>query len=59
LDEIIGIGEIRRNRLLREFGSLEKIAAATDQEFRDAAGIDAKTAAKIRETLNSSSSFSN
>jgi excinuclease ABC subunit C len=55
LDQIIGVGEIRRNRLLREFGSLEKIANASDEELRDAAGVDAKTAAKIRENLSSSS----
>jgi excinuclease ABC subunit C len=54
LDQIIGVGEIRRNRLLREFGSLEQIAQASDQELREAAGVDAKTAAKIRERLHSS-----
>jgi excinuclease ABC subunit C len=47
LDQIIGVGEIRRNRLLRRFGSLEKIAAATDEELRTA-GLDAKTAAELR-----------
>jgi excinuclease ABC subunit C len=51
LDQIIGVGEIRRTRLLREFGSLEKIAAASDQELRDTAGVDAKTAAEIRKAL--------
>ncbi|WP_447973611.1 excinuclease ABC subunit UvrC [Nitrospira sp. Kam-Ns4a] len=50
LDQIIGVGELRRNRLLQKFGSLERIAAATDEELR-AAGVDAKTAAEIRRTL--------
>jgi excinuclease ABC subunit C len=50
LDQIIGVGEIRRNRLLQKFGSLEQIAAATDEELREA-GVDAKTAAEIRKTL--------
>jgi len=50
LDQIIGVGEIRRNRLLREFGSLEKIAEASDEQLREA-GVDAKTAAKIRRAL--------
>ncbi len=50
LDQVIGVGEIRRTRLLREFGSLEKIATATDEELHEA-GIDAKTAAEIRKTL--------
>lgn len=50
LDQIIGVGEIRRNSLLRKFGSIEQIATATDQELREA-GIDAKTAAEIRKAL--------
>lgn len=45
-----GVGEIRRNRLLREFGSIEKVATATDEELREA-GVDAKTAAEIRKAL--------
>jgi excinuclease ABC subunit C len=52
LDQIIGVGEIRRNRLLRQFGSIKQIAAATDEALREAAGIDAKTAAEIRKTLS-------
>ena len=52
LDQIIGVGEIRRTRLLREFGSLEKIAAATDEELREAAGVNAKTAGEIRKALH-------
>ncbi|MBI4400675.1 MAG: excinuclease ABC subunit UvrC [Nitrospirae bacterium] len=50
LDQIIGVGEIRRTRLLRKFGSVEKIAKATDDELREA-GVDAKTAAEIRKAL--------
>jgi len=50
LNQIIGVGEIRRNRLLRTFGSLEMIAAATDEQLREA-GVDAKTAAEIRKAL--------
>jgi excinuclease ABC subunit C len=50
LDQIIGVGEIRRNRLLRKFGSIEQIAAATEEELRQT-GIDAKTAAEIRSAL--------
>jgi excinuclease ABC subunit C len=52
LDQIIGVGEIRRKRLLREFDSLEQIATATDAELKDAAGVDAKTAAAIRKALS-------
>lgn len=50
LDAITGVGEIRRKTLLRRFGSLEKIAEATDEQLRDA-GVDAKTAAEIRKSL--------
>jgi excinuclease ABC subunit C len=50
LDQIIGVGEIRRNTLLRKFGSLEKIAAATDEQLREA-GLDARTATEIRKAL--------
>ncbi len=50
LDQIIGVGEIRRNRLLRSFGSLEKIIGATDEQLHEA-GVDAKTAAEIRKAL--------
>ncbi len=50
LDAIPGIGEVRRKSLLRRFGSLEKIAEATDDQLRDA-GVDAKTAAELRKAL--------
>lgn len=54
LDRIAGIGKVRRNALLRKFGSVEKIAAATDAQLR-AAGLDARTSAEIRKVLASSS----
>lgn len=50
LDRIIGVGEVRRNTLLRKFGSLDRIAQATDEELQKA-GVDAKTAAAIRNAL--------
>jgi excinuclease ABC subunit C len=50
LDAIIGIGEIRRNTLLRKFGSLDKLAAATDEQLREA-GLSAKTVAELRKAL--------
>ncbi|MBM4124240.1 MAG: excinuclease ABC subunit UvrC [Nitrospira sp.] len=55
LDEIDGVGKIKRNRLLRKFGSLQAIAEATDEQLRDAAGVDAKTVAAIRKSLPSPS----
>jgi excinuclease ABC subunit C len=50
LDHIIGVGEIKRNRLLKKFGSLEKLAAATDEELRDA-GLTAETSRELRKAL--------
>ncbi len=54
LDHIIGVGEVRRNRLLKEFGSLKGIADATDRQLREAAGVDASTVEKIRRALRNS-----
>ncbi len=50
LDQVIGIGSIRRNTLLKKFGSLEKIRQASDADLRTA-GIDAATLARLRATL--------
>ncbi|HJU05170.1 MAG TPA: excinuclease ABC subunit UvrC [Nitrospiraceae bacterium] len=52
LIEIPGIGETRKKRLLRRFTSLDDIARATDEQLREAAGVDAITAAEIRKALN-------
>jgi len=52
LDQVIGIGEIRQNQLLKKFGSLDKIAQATDEQLREVAGVDAKTVAEIRKALS-------
>lgn len=51
LDGIIGIGAIRRNRLLKTFGNLEKIAGATDDQLRQA-GLDNKTVGAVRKALS-------
>jgi excinuclease ABC subunit C len=50
LDQIIGIGEITRTKLLRKFGSVERLAEASESALRDA-GLDAKTVAEIRKSL--------
>ena len=52
LDQVIGVGEIRRNTLLKKFGSLNKIAQARDDQLREAAGVDAKTSTEIRKALS-------
>jgi excinuclease ABC subunit C len=50
LDQIIGIGEIKRASLLKQYGTLANIAAATDSELT-AAGLDAKTVAEMRKAF--------
>jgi excinuclease ABC subunit C len=50
LDHIIGVGEIRRNSLLRRFGSLDKISRATEEELKQA-GLDSKTAQEVRKAF--------
>lgn len=50
LDQVIGIGEIRRNQLLGRFGSLEKLAAASDEALQEA-GLSAETVINLRKAL--------
>ena len=50
LDQVIGIGESTRARLLKQYGSLANIAAATDDELTEA-GLDGKTVAEMRKAL--------
>jgi excinuclease ABC subunit C len=57
LDGIVGIGAIRRTRLLKTFGNLEKIADATDDQLRQA-GLDNKTVGAVRKALSSDRSLS-
>lgn len=51
LDEIPGIGEKRRNRLLRHFGSLKRIREASVEELKEA-GISERLARDILKRLN-------
>ena len=50
LDQIVGIGKIRRKRLLKLFGSVQHIAAATDDQLKTA-GLDQATVAALRKAL--------
>jgi excinuclease ABC subunit C len=50
LDQVIGIGEIRRNQLLKKFGSLANLASAGDHALREA-GLNAETLANLRKIL--------
>ena len=50
LDQVIGIGEIRRNQLLERFGSLDELASASDEALQEA-GLNAKIIVDLRRTL--------
>ncbi|HSB45980.1 MAG TPA: excinuclease ABC subunit UvrC [Nitrospira sp.] len=47
LDQVIGIGEIRRTTLLNRFKTLEGILAASDSELKEA-GLSAQTIRELR-----------
>jgi len=47
LDDISGIGEVRKKALLRHFGSVEKIKAATVEELAGVRGMSKKAAEEI------------
>ena len=47
LDDIPGIGEVRKKELLRHFGSLEKIKQATTEDISTVKGMSKKAALEI------------
>jgi excinuclease ABC subunit C len=51
LDNVPGLGEVRRKALLRHFGSVKKIKAATVDELTEVSGIGRATAEAIRAAL--------
>ncbi len=50
LDQVIGIGEIRRNQLLEKFGSLDNVVSASDEALQEA-GLNAETLLNLRRAL--------
>jgi len=54
LDEVPGLGEVRRKTLIKYFGSLRKLRAATIEEIAEVPGIGTRTAAAILEAVASS-----
>ncbi len=52
LDDVPGLGEIRRKSLLRQFGSLRKLRGATVDEIAAVPGIGPRTAEAIRSALD-------
>jgi excinuclease ABC subunit C len=55
LDEIPGVGPTRRDRLLRVFGSVDRIREATAEDIRSKSGVPAALAEDIYKFLNSES----
>ena len=51
LDKIPGVGETRRKALLRQFGSVKRLAAASADEIAEVPGIGKRTAQAILEAL--------
>jgi excinuclease ABC subunit C len=47
LDDVPGLGEVRRKALLKRFGSLRKIRAATVDDIAEVPGIGRRTAEAI------------
>jgi excinuclease ABC subunit C len=52
LDELRGVGPVRKRALLRHFGSPERFLAATREELESVPGVPGKLAREIHEQLN-------
>jgi excinuclease ABC subunit C len=52
LDNIPGLGETRRKALLREFGSLKRLSAATPEQIAEVPGIGRRTAQAVVAALS-------
>ena len=52
LDDISGIGEVKKRELLQKFGSVEKIANADIAEISKIKGINEELARKIKKELS-------
>ncbi|HYH35802.1 MAG TPA: excinuclease ABC subunit UvrC, partial [Nocardioides sp.] len=54
LDDVPGLGEVRRRMLLKHFGSLRKLRAASVDEIAEVPGIGARTATAIKDAVTAS-----
>jgi excinuclease ABC subunit C len=52
LDELRGIGPVRKRALLQHFGSPERLLAATREELESVPGLPGKVGREIHEQLN-------
>lgn len=55
LDSVPGLGEVRRKALLRHFGSLKRLSAATVEEITEVPGVGRRTAEAILTALGGES----
>jgi excinuclease ABC subunit C len=53
LDDVPGLGEVRRKTLLKHFGSLKKLREATVEEIATVPGVGPQTAAAIKAAIES------
>jgi excinuclease ABC subunit C len=53
LDDVPGLGEVRRKTLVKHFGSLRKLRAATVEEIAMVPGIGQRTASAIKDAVSS------
>jgi excinuclease ABC subunit C len=51
LDDVPGLGEVRRRTLLKHFGSLKKLRDATPEDIAQVPGIGMRTAGAIKEAV--------
>jgi excinuclease ABC subunit C len=56
LDDIPGLGDVRRKALLRQFGSVKRLREASAEEIREVPGIGVALAATIHVTLQNPTS---
>jgi excinuclease ABC subunit C len=54
LDDVPGLGEVRRKTLLKHFGSLKKLRAASVEEIATVPGFGVRTATAIKEAVATS-----
>jgi excinuclease ABC subunit C len=52
LDEVPGLGDTRRRALLKRFGSMKRLRAATVEELASVPGIGPRTAVAVREAVS-------
>ena len=52
LDDLAGLGEKRKNAILKHFGSIAKVKSATIEELRQVEGVGFETAKELRDFLD-------